>query len=163
MRRLQEVEDAKELLNSAKDWGVWKWLTERSRIRQAVNRSAQVLDDLDERIKANWTAGLKNAYEEALARAALDGNAQSKRRYEKARRAAKMVDAATKQAAVRVKEAEDAAQQARMEAERMFEEAERYGSAGMAREASRKAIEAYELREKAIRKVEAASRPKPAS
>ena len=163
MRRLQEVEDAKELLSSAKDWGLWKWLTERSRVRHAVNRSAQVLDDLDERIKANWSAGLKNAYEEAQAGAALDGSAQAKRRYEKARRAAKIVDGAIKQVAVRVKEAEDAAQRARMEAERMFEEAERYVSAGMAREASRKAIEAYELREKAIRKAEAASRPKPAS
>ena len=47
-----------------------------------------------------------------------------------------------------------------MNAEQMFDEAEKRLSASMAREASQVAIDAYDLREKAIRKAEAAARPK---
>jgi hypothetical protein len=60
--------------------------------------------------------------------------------------------------AVRVKEADDAATDARLTAERMFDEAERKLSAGMAKKAALQAIAAYELRYKAIAEAEAAAR-----
>ena len=96
-----------------------------------------------------------------MAEAALEeGGGTAKRRYEKARKEAENVDPKVKLAVARVKEADDEAYRARMNAEQMFDEAEKRLSASMAREASQVAIDAYDLREKAIRKAEAAARPK---
>jgi len=56
--------------------------------------------------------------------------------------------------AKKVKEADDAAYRARMDAEATFDEAERQLSTRLAREGCRKAIESWDLHEKAIRKAE---------
>jgi hypothetical protein len=58
--------------------------------------------------------------------------------------------------AKRAKKADDRAQRATLQAEQMFDEAERSFSADMARDAARKALESYDLREAAIRESEAA-------
>jgi hypothetical protein len=60
--------------------------------------------------------------------------------------------------AARLKEADDEAFQLRMTAEETFDEAERRLSAALARKGSEQAIEAYEMREKFIRRAEAAKR-----
>ena len=60
--------------------------------------------------------------------------------------------------AAQVKEADDRAYEAHMDAEETFDEAERHLSAAMAREGAEKAIESWILHEKAIRKAEAAAR-----
>ena len=57
-----------------------------------------------------------------------------------------------------VKEADDTAETKRLDAEDAFDEAERRMSTAMAREGARKALETYDLHEKAIRKAEAAAR-----
>jgi len=54
-----------------------------------------------------------------------------------------------------VKEADDQAHHARMDAERTFDEAERRLSTSMAREGCKKAIHSWDLHEKAIRRAEA--------
>lgn len=158
MHRLSEVEEAKTLMNDAKDWGVWKWLWEKSRVRAAADRAVDALAAAEKNVKTSWSEDLKKAYREVEALASLNGNAKGKRRYEKAREEARDVDADVKRAAERVKEADDAAEQARLDAEAAFDEAERRMSADMAREGAQKAIDSWELREKAIRKAEAAGR-----
>ncbi len=161
MQKIPAVEDAKALLGEGKRWGVWKWLTEKRRVRATADRGTAALDGLERIVKNSWSDDLKKAYAELVAEAALEeGGAPAKRKYEKAKRDAEMVNPKCKLAARAVKEADDAAYHGRMNAERMFDDAERRLSANMAREAAQVAIDAYELREKAIRKAEAAARLK---
>lgn len=159
MKRLVEVETAKALLTEAVDWSVWRWMTEKSKVRETADRGTAALDRLDEEVKTSWSRQLKKAYRELLAQAAFDSDPKKKRQYETAREAARTIDPKIKAAAKRVKQADDEAYVARMDAEQTFDEAERLLNAGMAREGSKKAILAYDLREKAIRKAELAGRP----
>ena len=98
------------------------------------------------------------AYREVEALVSLNGNLKSKRRYEKAQEEAKDIDPEIKRAVERVKEADDTAERARLDAEATFDEAERRLDTDMAREGAQKAIDSWELREKAIRRAEAAGR-----
>jgi len=137
MRRLVEVEEARALLTEAIEWSVWRWMTEKSRVRAIADRGTARLDAVDNEVKAAWTAALTKAYRDDEAR---------------------HIDPKLKAAAKRVREAEEEAYRARMDAEQTFDEAELRLSASLAREGARKAILAYDLREKAIRKAEAANR-----
>jgi hypothetical protein len=128
MRRLTAVEDAKALFTEAQNWSVWRWLTEKRRVRKAADAANEALDELDARVKALWDPVLKKAY------AAQNGR-----------------DPAVE----RARDADERAWEARMDAEATFEEAERYLSAATARDGARKAILSWELKESAIRKSEA--------
>jgi hypothetical protein len=159
MRKLVQVEDAKSLLEVAKDWGVWKWLTEKKKVRQTADTAWEAFDELEKDVKGGWSEDLQKAYAELAAEAAVaEGGAPAKRKYEKARKDAAGVDAKIKAVAQKLKAADDEAYRVRMEAEAMFDEAEKRLSASMAREASQVAIDAYNLREKAVRKAETAAR-----
>ena len=160
MQKLIPVEEAKALMNEAKDWGVWRWLLEKKRVRAAADRAVDALGDLEKKVKASWGDDLKKAYHELDAQAALDRNPRAKPRYEKAKEEAKNVDPQIKLAVRRVKEADDEAEDARIDAEETFDEAERRLSSSMAREGAQKAIDSWDLREKAIRKAEALARRK---
>lgn len=158
MQKLAQVEEAKALMNEAKDWGLWRWLWEKSRVRATADRAVDALAETEKRVKATWTEDQKKAYCELEALAALNGNGKGRRQYEKAREEAKDVDPEIKHAVERVKEADDIAYEARMDAEDTFDEAERRLDTGMARVGAGKAIESWELREKAIRRAEALAR-----
>jgi hypothetical protein len=158
MQKLIPVEEAKALMNEAKDWGVWRWLTEKRRVRVAADAAVEALGDLEKKVKAHWGDDLKKAYRELEAQASLERNPRAKGQYQKAKEEAKNVDRQIKLAVRRVKEADDEAENARLDAEATFDEAERRMSASMAREGAQKAIDSWELREKAIRKAEALAR-----
>ena len=160
MQKLIPVEEAKTLMNEAKEWGVWRWLMEKKRVRAAADRAVDALADLEKKVKASWNDDLKKAYRELEARAAFESNPKAKRQYEKAKEEAKSVDPDVKLVVERVKEADDQAYRARMDAEETFDEAERLLSASKAREGTVKAVDSWELREKAIRKAEALARKK---
>ena len=160
MHKLTEVEEAKTLMNEAKDWGVWHWLMEKRRVRAAADQANASLGELEKQVKAGWDDDLKKAYREAQALASVNGNAKGRRQYEKAKEEASHVDPEVKLAAERVRELDDAAEQTRLDAEATFDEAERRMSAGMACEGAQKAIDAWVLREKAIRKAEAVGKKK---
>jgi len=160
MQKLAEVEEAKELMNKATEWSVWRWLTEKRRVRAAADRAVDALNEQEKKVKAAWDGVYHKAYRELEAEAAFEGNPRAKRQYEKAKHEASQIDDKTKFAVRRVKEADDEAESARLDAEQTFDEAERKLSASMAREGARKAIESWDLREKAIRKAEALSRKK---
>ena len=158
MQKLIPVEEAKTLMNEAIDWSVWRWLTEKKRVRLAVDAAVDALNAQAKKVKAAWSEDLKKAYRELELEDAVDGNSRSRQKYEKAREEAQHVPAELKLAVKRVKNADDEAEIARLEAEDTFDEAERKLSAGMAREGARKAIESWELKEKAIRKAETLGR-----
>jgi len=161
MRKLAEVEDAKSLLETAKEWGVWKWLTEKKRVRRTADTAWEAFDALEKEVKSAWSDDLQKAYAEFAAEAAVaEGGTPAKRKYDKARKEASEIDPKVKAVAQKLKAADDEAYQIRMRAEDMFDEAEKRLSSSMAREASQVAIDAYVLREKAVRKAETAARSK---
>ena len=146
-------------MREGQNWGVWKWLMEKTTVRRAADLATEALADAAKKAKKTWSDDLLAAYRELAAEAQIaDGKAGAKRKYETAKLEAKHVDPKIKAAARRVKEADDEAELATADAEEMFAEAERRLSASMARDAATKALESYDLREKAIRKSESVSR-----
>ncbi len=158
MQKLIAVEEAKALMNKAKDWSVWHWLLEKRRVRAAADNAVAALDDLDKSVKAVWADDLKKAYRELEAQASFAGNSRAKRQYEKAKEEAKNIDPQTKLAVQQVKKADDDAYQARMDAEEKFDEAERQLNSSLAREGAKMAVDSWDLRLKAIRKAETLGR-----
>jgi hypothetical protein len=154
MHKLSDVEDAKALMTEAMEWSVWRWLLEKGRVRAAADRANAALAGLEKEVKAVWNDDLKKAYREIEAHAAFDSNPRAKRQLEKAREEAKDVDPEIKRSVKRVWDADDHAETVRLGAEATFDEAERRLSASMAREGAQQAMEAWGLREKAIRKAE---------
>jgi hypothetical protein len=136
MRKLPEVEEARALMTEAKAWSVMKWLKEKKRVRSVADKANAALDDLNRTVKARWSEELRVAY---------DHSGVSKPRTS-ANGLARFVQ--------QVKEADDAAARARMDAERTFDEAERRMSTSLAREGCDKAILSWDLYEKAIRQAE---------
>ena len=112
MHKLIEVEEAKVLMNEAKNWGVWRWLWEKSKVRATADRAVDALAEAERKVKASWSDDLQKAYREVEALASLNGNLKSKRRYEKAQQEAKDIDPEIKRAVERVKEADDTAERA---------------------------------------------------
>jgi hypothetical protein len=101
---------------------------------------------------------LKLAYHELEAQEAYNKNPRLKRQFEKAQEAAIDIDPEIKLAIRKVREADNIAYNARMDAEDTFDEAERKLSASLAWEGAFRAIEANDLREKSIRRAEAVAR-----
>jgi hypothetical protein len=135
MQKLAAVEEAKALMTEAIEWSVWRWLMEKRKVRLAADAAVDALNAQAKKVKAGWSDELKRAYKGSPG-----------------------VAPEIKLAVQKVKDADEAAEAARLDAEDTFDEAERRMSAGMAREGARKAIESWELREKAIRKAEALQR-----
>lgn len=140
MRKLREVEEAKALMNEAMAWSVVKWLREKKRVRKIADQANAALDELDQSVKASWSHELQTAYRELTQKPNSQKSA---------------ANADIRQFAQQIKEADDKAYQARMDAERTFDEAERLLSTRLAREGCQKAIRSWELHENAIRRAEA--------
>ena len=51
MQKLTPVEDAKTLLHEAKDWSVWRWLTEKRRLRTTADAAWEALEDCERKVK----------------------------------------------------------------------------------------------------------------
>ncbi len=151
MNNLPEVEIAKALMTEAMAWSVMKWLREKKRVRKTADLANAALDHLSETVKARWPECLKAAYE-ALGGPAARGSAAASPR----KQPTLSIDSDGQLLARKIKEADDEAYRARMDAEKTFDEAERQLSTSLAREGCRKAIRGWELHEKAIRKAEAA-------
>jgi hypothetical protein len=156
MKQLESVEEAKALLTVAKDWSILKWLTDKKRVRTIADRGTSALDDLEKSVKSSWPEELRLAYEELAAPVSADDDPFAAAEYEFARQQAENVPEKFKAAARKVKTADDKATEARLTAERTFDEAERRMSAALARRGAEEAILAYDLRYQAIREAEAA-------
>jgi hypothetical protein len=144
MRKLPEVERARELMNEAMAWSVVKWLREKKRVRKTADEANAALDHLNQAVKEGWSEELRVAYKELVTQADAQGKQQSQ-----------VIDPEVTLFARTVKKADEAASRARMDAENTFDEAERQLSTSLAREGCRKAIYSWDLHEKAIGKAEA--------
>jgi hypothetical protein len=158
MEKLAAVEEAKALMQDAKDWPIWKWLTEKPRVRATADRGTAALDEHDRAVKQTWSDDLRNAYAELEVESAGDDDPFAAAEYEYVKQLAQNIGERTRLAARRVKEADDLAYEARMLAEETFAQAERRVSASLARKGAEQAIRAYDLRYKAIAESEAAQR-----
>ena len=138
MRKLPEVEEAKAVMTEALEWSVMKWLREKKRVRKTADRANDSLDQLSAKTRALWPDELKTVYD-ALEQTTGPGT-----------QPAGEILNAVKQ----VRRANEEAFRARTDAENTFDEAERQLSTMMAREGCRKAINSWDLHEKAIRLAE---------
>jgi hypothetical protein len=148
MHKLAPVEEAKALFQEAKDWSVWRWLAEKKKVRRTADAAWEALETCEEKAKAGWVEEWLQAYLD------LSRNGRSKPHRHVA------VDPELKAALNRLLEADEEARQARDAAEAQFDEADRRVSASMAREGAQMALDAWELRERFIRKAEALGRKK---
>jgi len=159
MKKLPAVEDARAIMTQGLEWGVWKWLMEKKRVRAIADEARAALGDLEMKVKLTWSDDLKIAYNQLVSE---NGDAKSARRKAKAAKppAESNIDAKILAAVRGVKQADDDAYNAHEDAEDVFAEAEKKMSTSMAREGARKALVAYDLHEAAIRKAEALARGK---
>lgn len=142
MHKLPPVEEAKTLFNEAKDWSVWRWLTEKKKARTTADAAWEALEACEEKVKAGWNEEWLQAY----------GHPRS--------RCYAALDAEVKAALDRLHDDDMEARQAHDAAEAQFDEADRRMSTSMACVGAQMAIDAWELREKVIRKAEALTRRK---
>jgi hypothetical protein len=145
---IHEVESAKALMTEAMTWSVMKWLREKKRVRTTADQANAVLDDLSEKVRGLWPFSLRDQYERlrsesANCKAGPIGKHSSPNG---------TVSAQVLSDALALKDADDSAHRARLDAEATFDEAEKRLSTALAREGCRKAIRAWELHEQAIRK-----------
>jgi hypothetical protein len=142
MHKLVPVEEAKRLFQEAKDWSVWRWLTEKKHARSTADAAWEALEACAEKVKAGWAEEWREAYGHPKSRiyATLEGE--------------------VKEALERLYSDDLEARQARDAAEAQFDEADRRMSTSMACEGAQMALDAWELREKVIRKAEALGRKK---
>jgi hypothetical protein len=150
MRKLAEVQEAKELMNEAIGWSVFRWMFEKPRVRETADRANDALDRLERTIKSRWSDQLKLAYRELSKRAS-----KGDRQQQKDQQLPQTTDPQIRLLVEKIKDADDEARRARMDAEKIFDEAERQLSTSLAREGCQRAIHSWELHEKAIRKAEA--------
>ncbi len=155
MRKLPAVEEARAVMTQGMEWGVWKWLMEKKRVRHIADRATEALDQAEMKVKAGWSEELKAAYDVLLDEEEKPKGSRAKSTGKKSARA---LDPDVLATVREVKEADDEAESKRLDAEDTFEQAERSMSTAGAREGARKALETYDLHEKAIRKAEAVVR-----
>jgi hypothetical protein len=142
MQKLAPVENAKTLFNEAKDWSIWRWLIEKKHARTTADTAWEALEACEEKVKTGWTEDWQQAY----------GHPKSKRYA--------ALDPEVKAALERLHEDDESARQARDAAEAQFDEADRRMSSSLACVGAQMAIDAWEMREKVIRKAEALARKK---
>jgi hypothetical protein len=147
MHKLAPVEDAKTLFNEARNWSVWRWLTEKRRARSTADAAWAALEAREEHVLSKWDEAWLEAYRKLLANA-------------NGRRHSNGLAPEVKLALQQLHELDEEARQAREAAEAQFDEADRRMSTSMAREGSQMAIDAWEMREKFLRKAEALGRSK---
>jgi len=145
MRKLAEVQEAKELMNAAMEWSTFKWIWEKSTVRQKANHANAALDRAERNIKAKWSDETKASYKQLSAKKPKGENPD----------AGHDIPDAASQLVKKVVDADHAAQRARADAEDTFEEAEEKMSTDLARVGCKKAIHSWELHERAIRSAEA--------
>ena len=143
MKKIAEVEQAKIIMTEAQDWGIWRWLTEKRKVRLAADSCNDALARAEKRVIESWPEDMRAAYD-VLAD-------DAKKRHKK-------IDAETLETVRKIKDALDEAERVRLDAEDIFDRADRALSTSMAKQGTFRAIEAWEMREKAIRKAESAAK-----
>ena len=153
MRKLAAVEEARAVMTEGMEWGLFRWLLEKGRVQEIGDRATAALTEADRKVKATWSDDLKRAYKELV-----DQEKPRRPRHPEKGPESHDIAADVRLTAKKVKEAYDEGQRARVDAEDTFDEAERRLSTALARAGCRKALDSYDLRERAIRMAESAMR-----
>jgi len=151
MRKLEAVEESRAIMTLGLEWGVFKWLLEKPKVRRIADRATEALNDAEDKVKATWSDDLKRAYNFLATQNGEEGKTKKGGK-------PKDIDPDLLAVAKGVFEADEETETMRLDAEDTFDEGERKLSVGMARDGARKALATYDLHEKAIRKAEAAAR-----
>jgi len=157
MKKLEAVETSRAIMTQGLEWGVFKWLLEKPKVRKIADRATAALNDAEDKVKATWSDELKLAYNFLATQDSENGKGQ---KGAKTRGDSGDFDPETLATAKRVFEADEETEIMRLDAEDTFAEGERKLSVSMARDGARKALATYDLHEGAIRKAEAAARRK---
>ena len=112
MEKIPEVEDAKALMNEALVWSVMKWLREKKRVRKTADQANAALDQLNQAVKDRWLDGMRVAYASLITQGSGNGTVPGQ-----SAPPPPVIDAESRLRAKKVKEADDAAYRARMDAE----------------------------------------------
>jgi hypothetical protein len=152
MRKLEAVEDARAIMAQGLEWGVFKWLLEKPKVRKIADRATEALNNAEDNVKATWSDDLKRAYNHLATQASTKGKKASKDDGK--------FDPEVLETARKIFEADEETETMRLDAEDTFAEGERKLSVSLAREGAQKALATYDLHEKAIRKAEAAAKGK---
>jgi hypothetical protein len=155
MKKLEAVETSRAIMTQGLEWGVFKWLLEKPKVRKIADKATEALNDAEDKVKVTWSDELKLAYNYL---ATLDGEGTKSKKSAKGKAAAKDFDPDVLAVAKGVYDADEETETMRLDAEDTFAEGEKKLSVGMAREGARKALATYDLHEKAIRKAEAAAK-----
>lgn len=150
MRKIEEVQAAKALMTEAMDWSAFRWLFEKSRVREIADQANAALDASERAVKARWSGEVKAAYKNLTAKPA-----KSARKGQQDPKPQQTLGPAILALVEKVMDADGAAEQAHLDAENTFDEAERQLNTDLAREGCNKAIHSWSLHEKAIRCAEA--------
>jgi len=153
MKKLEAVETSRAIMTQGMEWGVFKWLLEKPKVRKIADKATEALNNAEDSVKATWSDELKRAYNYL---ATQDGDSGKTKKKTKA----DDFDPKVMEIARGVFEADEETETMRLDAEDTFAEGEKRLSAAMAREGARKALATYDLHEAAIRKAEAAARKK---
>lgn len=151
MKKLAEVEDAKALMKEAMEWSMFKWLWEKSRVRRVADEANVALDNLNRTTKRKWSEEAKQAYRHLEAE---KDHPKRNGKQQASNAPGAGGDAELVARLRRVKDADEKAHAARMQAEETFDNAEKQLSTGMAVEGCRQAIHSWNLHEKALREAE---------
>jgi hypothetical protein len=155
MNKLEAVEEAKRVLAGAMDWSILRWLAEKRRIREIADRGTASLDAEERRIKAQWPQELTDAYSALCPPSEDDPYAAAE--FEFVRQQAQTIPNEIREAAARVRQADEVATRARLDAEQTFDDAERRMSSSLARKGAELAIAAYDVRYQALAEAERAN------
>jgi uncharacterized protein YukE len=122
---LAAVQQTKQLLQEAQEWGMWTWASEtnKDRVRSGIESATEALEREVEKTKQSWGKALQKAYEGAEA------------------------DLKIKRSVRKLRDAEDEMNRATARSKAMFAEAERQLNAGQARQGAAEALRAIELHE----------------
>ncbi len=144
MKRLAEVERAVTLMQEATAWSVMKWLRDKKLVRKTADEANNALWAKQKEVRASWPSEYQAAYnelaEQGKAVRARDNGVGDPEIYSFVQR---------------VKDLDDEAWRAHLDAEETFAKAERILSTSMARDGCRITINSWQLFEKAIEKAEA--------
>ena len=148
MHKLAAVEDAKSLFNEAKNWSLWRWLFEKRRARTTADAAWAALEACEEKVKSGWAEEWQQAY--------LDLSTNGRR---KSRRHAGL-DPELKAALESLHEADEIGPSGPRRGGSPVRRGRPPPEHRMACEGAQMALDAWELREKFIRKAEALARRK---
>jgi len=156
MKKLEAVENSRAIMTEGMEWGVFKWLALKPRVRKIADLATEALNNAEDSVKATWSDDLKHAFNYL----ATHDDEASNGKKGKAKAAPKDIDPELLSVARGVFVADEETETMRLDAEDTFAKGERKLSVALAKEGARKALATYDLHESAIRKAEAAARKK---